>query len=131
MTVTSALARGRRAAEALMADTCTIRRRTGQTTDPLTGQVTPVWTSVYSGVCRVQQARTQGARTDAGETSVMLMRQELHLPVSTSADVRRGDEVTITASVNDADLVGRVYLVRDEAAKSLATARRLGIEETT
>ena len=41
------------------------------------------------------------------------------------------DEITITASVNDADLVGRVFLVRDLMHKTHPTARRVGVVERT
>lgn len=125
------LARGRAMAEAGMAEACTIRRRTGQTTDDLTGAVTPVYVTVYSGRCRVQQSLAMGARTDAGEISTVVARRELQLPVVASVGVRHGDEATITACVNDPDLVGRVFVLRDEHTKSEATARRMTCEEPT
>jgi hypothetical protein len=45
--------------------------------------------------------------------------------------VERGDRVTITASVNDQDLVGRVFYVENLFSKSEATSRRLGVVEAT
>jgi hypothetical protein len=39
--------------------------------------------------------------------------------------------VTITASVNDPDLVGRVFLIRDLFHKTEPTARRVGVIERT
>ena len=59
MNPAAVLARGRAAAEALMVDTCAIRRRTGETLDDTTGEVTATYDDVYSGRCRVQQAGTQ------------------------------------------------------------------------
>lgn len=129
--VSDVLARGRAAAEALMTDTCVIRRRTGVTTDDSTGQTIDTWLTVYTGVCKIQETRAQGRRTDAGEVSVVVVRRELHLPVATSTGVQRGDEATITASTGDDDLVGRVLRVHDLAEKTYATARRLGVEEVT
>jgi hypothetical protein len=54
--VTVPVANARQAAESLMTATCTIRQRgTGTTTDPDTGEVTPVAGSVvYSGKCRIK-----------------------------------------------------------------------------
>ena len=46
MSVESALARARQAAERLMVDTCTIRRKTGETTNLTTGVVTPTYTTI-------------------------------------------------------------------------------------
>ncbi len=131
MSAAEVLARGRLAAEALMVDECTIRRRAGSTTDPDTGQITPTYTTVYSGACRVQQRTGQAREETPGPAELLMVRRELHLPVATSTGVQAGDQVSMTASVHDPDLVGRVLVVRDEMAKSLATARRLGVEEVT
>lgn len=127
----SILARGRATAEAGMRDACTIRRRTGESTNTTTGVVTPTWTTVYSGACRVQQSEGQAREEDPGEARVLLVRRELQLPVDASTGVRADDVATITASLNDSDLVGRAFVITGEAAKSEATSRRLGIVEVT
>lgn len=115
-----------------MVDTCTIRRKTGVTTNPDTGQSTPTYVTVYQGKCKVQQATQAQAREERpGQAELLMVRRELHLPVATSGAVRAGDEVTIDVSVHDPGLTGRKLVVRDEAAKSMATARRLGVEEVT
>jgi len=132
MTRASVLALGRAAAEAGMIDTCSIVRVTGTTTDPDTGEVTEMTSSVYSGACRVQEM--MGFSRDAGpapDQPVLARYRIVQLPVAASQDVRAGDRVTITASVNDPDLVGLVMVVRDQAAKSEATSRRIGVEEIT
>lgn len=113
-----------------MVDTCLIQRRTGETTDD-DGNVTPTFVTVYSGKCKVHQQSVQARAADPGEAYVLMVRRELHLPVATSGGIRAGNEVTIIVSANAPDLVGRVLVVRDEAAKSAATARRLGVEERT
>ena len=126
-----ALARGRAAAESLMADTCTVRHRTGESTNTTTGVVTPSWTTVYTGRCKVQQS-TLGAASeprDPGEASVRLVAYTVHLPVATSAGIRDGDEITITAAAYDPDLVGRVFTVLGTMRKTAATARRLQVQE--
>jgi hypothetical protein len=124
------LARARIAAEAGMADTCTIRRRTGETTDEANGTITPTWASLYAGKCRVQQAQAQAEPRDAGEAHLLLLRLEVQLPMSVTG-LQVGDEVTITAAAYDADLPGRVFLVRDLAHKTDATARRVQVTERT
>lgn len=131
MSVEFALAAGRRAAERLMVDACTIMRAGTSTTDDLTGEVTDTPSTVYSGRCKVQQAAAMGQRVDAGEGSALLMRREVHLPIVGSEAVRRGDRITITVAVNDSAAEGRPFIVRDEFTKSYATARRLGVEEVT
>lgn len=124
------LQRGRAAAEAGMTDACVIRRRTGQTTDDLTGATVYAYATVYTGPCRIQQ-RVDGQRVEAGEATNVVLRRELQLPVESSTGVRHGDEATITACVNDAALVNRVFVLRDEHGKSEATARRMTCEEPT
>jgi hypothetical protein len=124
------LARGRAAAEALMVDTCSIRRRSGEATDPDTGEVTGTYTDVYDGRCRVQQAGTQAGSEEPGEAYVLMLRLEVLLPMSVTG-LEVGDEIEITASVHDPDLVGRVFLVRDLAHKTHATARRVQVTEQT
>lgn len=133
MSAASALARGRSAANALMVDACVIEVRTGQTTDDLTGAVTATYSAIYTGPCKVQTSGSGalGDRTDAGEVARDVLRMELHLPVVGSESVVRGARVTVTASVLDAALVGRTFLVRDLAHKSFLSARRLQVEEVT
>lgn len=132
MTRASALARGRAAAEAGMIDTCTIRRRTGETTNATSGVVTPTYLSPdpYSGKCRFQQALVQTEPHNVGEDMVRLLRLELQLPMSV-AGLQVNDEVTCVTSAYDPDLPGRTFLVRDLAHKSEATARRIQLTERT
>lgn len=128
MSVASALARGRAAAERLMVDTCVIRREAGRTGDA-DGVVTKTYTQLYSGRCRFQQPGGQARASDAGETYTLMLRLEVQLPM-TAGGFEPGDEVLPDTSV-DADLPGRVFLVRELAHKTHATARRLGLEERT
>lgn len=130
MSRASVLALGRVAATLGMIDVCTIRRETGQATDP-NGFVTPIWTTIYSGPCRVQQMATEAREETPGQARVLLVRRELQLPVDSSGNVHADDVATIDSCVHDADLVDRVFVIRGEAAKTEATARRLGIDEVT
>lgn len=130
MTAASLLARGRAAAERLMVDTCTIRRRTGETTDEY-GQISPTYGDpLYTGRCRVQQAGAQAGAQQPGEAYVLLLRLEVQLPMSV-VGLEVGDEITVTASAHDPDLVDRTFLVRDLAHKTHATARRVQVTEQT
>jgi hypothetical protein len=129
MSLATVLARGRAAAEALMVDACLIREITGESTGP-GGVVTPTYATVYEGKCRIQQPDAQARQEDSGQAYLLMSRRQLQLPMAVTG-VRADQVVTITASVNDPDLTGRVFVVRDEAAKTHATSRRVGIEERT
>lgn len=132
MSRASVLARGRAAAEAGMVDACTIRRVTGTTTDRDTGAITKTYLSPnpYAGKCRVQQHQAQARSEDAGEDYTLLLTLEVQLPMSVTG-LQSGDEVTMTSSVSDPDLPGRLFRIRDLAHKSEATARRVQCEEVT
>lgn len=131
MTARSVLARGRRAAEALMTDACVIRRRTGLTVDPDTGAEIPTYTTVYSGRCRVQSRNfSTESPNAAGLQRVDLYHLEVQVPMSVTG-VAVNDEVEITASVHDPDLVGRRMRVQNLFHASHKTARRLQVEEVT
>lgn len=116
------------AAERNMIDTCTVRRRVGEVTDPFSGTVTPTYTTIYSGKCKVQQSEAQGRKEEAAQRFLIMKIRELHLPIAGSEGVRRDDEVTMT-SAHDTDLIGRIFYVRDIAGKTAASARRLVIQE--
>lgn len=132
MSRASVLARGRTAALLGMKDACTIRRRNGGTTDPVTGYpATEPYTALYAGQCRVQQAVAIARPHDVGEDHVLIVRFDLQLPIDGTEGLQVNDEVTITAAVNDPDLVGRVFRILELAHKSEATARRVGMTERT
>jgi hypothetical protein len=132
MSRASVLARGQAAAEAGMADACVIKRlNSSSTTDPVTGYPTATYTTLYTGKCRVQQAVAVSRPHSVGEDEVLIVRFDLQLPVAGTEGLQVNDIVTITASVNDADLVGRDFQVWELAHKSEATSRRVGITERT
>lgn len=131
MSATTATLAGRRAAEALMVDACTITRASGSpSTNTTTGVVTDTPTTVYAGKCRVQQVAPISKPGDVAEAAVWLQRLALQLPASV-AGLATDDKVTITASQLDPDLVGRVFHVRELGHKTHVTARRVQIEEVT
>lgn len=112
-----------------MVDACTIRRRTGETVDQNSGEITPTYDLVYEGKCRVQQQTATAGAEDAGEAYLLMVRLEVQLPIAV-AGIEPDDEVTVTAS-QDPDLLDRVFTVRDLFHKTDATARRIGVVERT
>jgi hypothetical protein len=130
MSRATVLKRGQLAAEAGMVDACAIRRRTGSVTDRDTGASTPTYAALYSGPCKVQNSRAEAGRSDVGEDYLLLLRLEVHLPMSVTG-LQAGDEIVITAAAHDADLPGRVFRIHDLAHKTFATARRVGVIEKT
>ena len=127
----SVLARGRAAALIGMRDACTITRTGAPVTDPDSGDVTRPTTTLYTGQCRVKQQTAQAQREDVGEDRLLLLHLEVQLPVDGTEGLEVGDAITITAAVNDADLVGREFLIHDLAHMSEATARRVQCLEKT
>lgn len=132
MSASTAIARGRVAALALMQDVCTVQHQAGSSTDPETGVITPTYTTVYAGPCKVQQAAPPANPTVVGEAAVFVGQLTLHLPVTdTTAAVAPDDLVTITACALDASLVGKKFRLRGPAHKSHATARRFLVIEVS
>ncbi len=124
--------RGRVSALAGMIDSCTVQHLTGSSTDQETGVITPTYSVIYSGVCKVQQSSPASSPTDVGEAAVFVGQLQLHLPVTaTTALVAPDDLVTITACVLDASLVNKTFRLRGPAHKSFATARRFPMVEVT
>jgi hypothetical protein len=120
---------GRRAAEALMADTCTISRGGGSTVfDPDTGEyVTTVGEAIYTGACRVKPRDNADQVVEAGGTNVSLFPYVVSVPVGAVA-YEVDDLVTVTAGALDPALVGLVLRVRQISVGTHLTARRLGCE---
>ena len=132
MSRVSVLARGRAAAEAGMIDACVITRDGVAVTNLQTGGQIMSTVTLYTGRCRLQQHIPGGAKPETeGEAFKLLQPKSLQLPVAGTTGILPGDKVTMTACVNDADIVGKVLLVRELGAKSEATARRLGVQEIT
>lgn len=113
-----------------MIDQCLIQRPDGTVTDPVTGGVTVTYLSVYVGKCKVQTFTNRELFRDGGEHQFIVQRYEVDIPVS-AVGVRANDQIIVTSSVFDADLTGRSYRVVGLMNKSMATARRLGVEEWT
>lgn len=122
--------RGRRAAESLMVDECTITRVTGATDNP-DGTVAKTTATVYSGKCRLQTYDPYERQAPVGEVEVTIRRDVLLLPVSGTEDVTTGHEVTFTSASLDSALVGRIFRVAGPSRKTHQTQRKLYVEEVT
>ena len=130
MSATSAVLRGRVAAERDMLDAVTVQHKTGEVTDGELGTVTSTYSTVYTGKAKIQQATPATTPTDVGQAAVYVGQLTLHLPVTaTTALVAPDDLVTVAACVLDASLVGKTFKLRGPAHKSYATARRFPMVE--
>ncbi len=107
--------------------TVTLGRNTGAL-DPETFE--PIPTIVYSGPGRVQTNENVVETVEVGGGSVTVQRYAVHIPVGDFTP-QIDDVVTVTACALDANLVGRVFLVRGLLHKSAATAYRLLVEQTS
>jgi len=123
----AAVLAGRREAESLMVEACTITRPGTPVTDPDTGEVTNTATTVYEGKCKVQSKDSATANPEAGEATFTVVSRQVHIPAN-SADVQDGDVVTITASRLNAFTVGKQYRVSGFEPDSFDTAFRLPVK---
>jgi hypothetical protein len=128
MSASTAALKGQAAAERNMVDACVVKHKSGETTGA-GGVVTPTYSTLYTGKCRVQSNALTRQGSDIGEAYVIVERHEVQLPMSVTG-LQEGDQITITAS-GDADLVGRVFTVRDVLRKTHLTARRVTVLEVT
>lgn len=127
MSAEDVLARGRRAAEALMTDTVRVSRASGRpVTDPVTGVVSVPSVEVYEGIGRVQGRATE-AKTVDGVQVYILSDLTVQLPVSVEPVV--DDEVRVVESLTEPHLVGRTFRVKSAPRKSHATMTRCEAEE--
>lgn len=128
MSAAEAALRGRREAESLMLDACTVHRPGAPVTDPDTGVVAPALTLVYAGPCKVQQTISQASNPTAGGHSFTVHDSRVDFPVS-AGPFAVDDVVTMTASALDTQLVGRTFRVSELFHKSYATAQRVKVSE--
>lgn len=128
MSVDFVLSEGQRAAQALMTDSCRVRRATGSTTDDA-GRVSTTYATVYEGPCRFQYRGLSAGAPNVAEQRIDLFTLELQLPIAVT-DVAVNDRV-IALTSKDPGMIGRELRVANLAHKSHFTARRLPLEEVT
>lgn len=129
MTRETTLAAGRAAAETGMMDACTITRDTVTAVNTQTGVQTITTATLYTGICRIK--KTGGASgTKVGGAYQLMLGLQVELPFIAETDgLQPGDKVTITASRNEPELVGRVMRIHDLAHESEATSRKFAVQE--
>lgn len=118
----------REQAEALMVDSCRIERPGEVVTDPESGAVTPSYTLVYEGKCKVQSKDSAVATLEAAGASFTVVSRQVHIP-SGAADVKDDDVVTITAALLNRFGVGKQYRVEGFTPDSFDTAARIPVKE--
>jgi hypothetical protein len=123
-----AISEGRRTAEALMVDSCTIVRPGDPVTDPNTGGVTPPATVVYTGKAKVQPYEPYERNPEVAGAVMTVQRYAVHIPVG-SYEPKIGDVVEVTAAMFDPQMVGNTFRVAALLHKSMSTAYRLAVEE--
>lgn len=126
--IAAALPELRAHAESRMKDLCRVERKGEPVRDPANGTYSDTWTLVYEGKCRVQNDSNLIRTTMTGERERSVDDTSLHVPMSVTG-IEVGDRATITAAVNDPDLVNRVLWVSGHFHKADATARRLPVSE--
>lgn len=114
-----------------MVDTCVIRGKStfGPMDDNIGQRVETVGAVVYEGRCKVQTYEAHESTPASGQHVWSVQRYTIHLPAT--AEVSVDCLVTVTASVLDANLVGRRYRVAAFLHKSMATANRIAVDEVT
>ena len=133
MSLAGVLERGRRAAEAIMSDACTIARPGARGAfNATTGTYADSDESaVYSGKCRIQSSNVLDPRSpEFGGREITTQEVTVSVPMSAEG-IEVGDEVTVTACEFDSEMVGRSLKVEGLVIKSHSTARRLRCEVVT
>jgi hypothetical protein len=134
MSAAGAVTRGRRAAEALMVDTCTVHAPgDGSTIDEETGAVVPTLGDLlYSGRCRVRMPAAAEDEVTSGGSERTVSDFMVSLPLLESAGIPIGAVVTLTAlgPNSDPDLAGSVLTyVAPMSKQTHPTARRMRCRE--
>ncbi len=112
-----------------MTDTCTVRFKSGQTTqDEATGAETAVLTPRFTSPCRLAAGKAPSTVTSGGR-QVAVTLPELHLPLTTAtAAVAEDDQVELVAP-SAPEVLGSKFRVVAVPVQSQATARRLPLRE--
>lgn len=123
MSFTTALAAGRRAAEAMMIDHCVVKRIP---VEPIideedgTERFDPE--IVWEGRCKVQTYEPYEQTNEVAGHTTVSQRYSVHLPSSVTGLVEVGDVITVTGWVRDFRVAGLLH-------KSFQTACRLLVDE--
>lgn len=121
------LARGRQAAASLMQTNVVIRRAGEPARDPFTGKVTPTWTTVYEGPCRVRFSSSVPRKADQAGQRFAEQSPTVWLPVHVSV-VEVDDVGEVVANPSSPGDVGTTFRVAGVHAQTHSTSRRLPVE---
>ena len=111
-----------------MQDSCTVRRKTGETVDEDTFDVVPIYETVYTGRVKMQTYEGHEVERESAGQTVVQQRSSAHFPVGSFHPIP-GDILTITASHDDL-LVDRAFrIVQEYPVKTFATAYRVFVDE--
>ncbi len=129
MLTTDEIAGMRTTSEAAMPATCAVTRRGGtHTLNTTTGLLeTPAATAVWSGVCRVRPASTQGLDTLVGELHETFGRYVVTLPYD--ADGIEVDDFLEVSAGTDDELIGRPLRIIDVGWSEWRLDRRVVAED--
>lgn len=127
--VEGALPSFRDAAESIMTDTCQVGFvSSDEVLNPETLELEYVFTPVYDGPCRFKAGNVQASDVESSTQLLVSQLATLSLPIGTSADVRNGMEVRVTASLTDPALPGTRATIKAPFRSAYATARRFAAE---
>ena len=129
MSATSITLAGRKAAERIMVDTCTITRPGKPTTNPDTAQVTYAdQQTIYTGKCKLKLPIAIARPDIVGGAQEFTQHPTLSLPATTTG-VQIDDVVTVNTSALMPSLIGKTFRVRAIPGQSLMTAARFEVLE--
>ena len=114
---------------ASLVDTVTIQHPTGQTTNQTTGTVAYTYSTVYTGPGKIGGGVSPSGQ-DVAEAHLAVLSPVLDVPVEV-VGVVQGDLVTVTASENDPELVGKFFRIQGPMRATFRTARRFSCTEVT
>lgn len=118
-----------RAAES-MTSTCVITRPVDPSFAAATGLATgSEGDEVYSGICRVWEV-TGGGVVVVGEDEIAQQTTNISSPWDSSPVPIKGDYIKIATSLTDTNLVGRLFMITDQAKSGeLRATRRFSVME--
>jgi len=119
---------GRTLAESMMESTVVIKRA-GTPSEDANGVLTPTYTTIYSGVCRLRMTEARSDEVAVAGQALAKQNPTLSIPVSAtgSADVRVDDIATVTTPLDSLIVLGRIAGIHSQTH---STARRFPIEVT-
>lgn len=118
-----------------MVDTCVVTRNEEGTEDENWDAVTMTYTGgdpdaeVYSGKCYISMTNTVQEIEEGGQLTSQT-RYYLNIPLE-SPDTTDGDICTVLSSLNNPDLVGETFVLRDEETGTYKVKRRIHMVRVT